>query len=76
MVDLCSVVKWSAVLECGSENWTEKSLFMVQNVCYYNGPPSHVILSFEYRTTILSCIQVLSSQMVTVFCDLQYGSEI
>ena len=41
-------------------------LFMVQNVCYLNGPPSHAILPFENRTSILSGIQVFGIQMVTV----------
>ena len=36
----------------GSENWTEKSLLMVQNVQYLNGPPSHVTLPFEYPTPV------------------------
>ena len=31
---------------------------MVQNVRYSNGPPSHVTLPFEYRTPILSVIQM------------------
>ena len=43
-----------------------KSLFMVQNVRYTNGLPSHMILPFEYRTPILSGIQVFGIQMVTV----------
>ena len=40
--------------------WTQdwKSLFMVQNVWYTNGPPSHLTLPFEYRTLILSGIQM------------------
>ena len=65
MVDLCPVVKW------WSENLTEKGLFMVQNVRYSNGPPSHVTLPFEYGTPILpysdeSGIQVFGIKMVTV----------
>ena len=39
---------------------------MVQNVRYTNGLPSHMILPFEYRTPILSGIQVFGIQMVTV----------
>ena len=33
-----------------------KSLIMVQNILYSNGPPSHVTLPFEYRILILSGI--------------------
>ena len=43
---------------------------MVQNVHYLNGLPSQVTLPFEYRTPILSSIQmnlVFGIQMVTVF---------
>ena len=39
---------------------------MVQNVKYFNGPPSHVTLPFEYRTPILSGIHMFGIQMVTV----------
>ena len=35
-----------------------ESLFMVQNVWYSNGPPSHVTLTFEYPTPILSGMQM------------------
>ena len=41
MVDLCLVFRW------WSENRTEKSLSLVQNVWYLNGPPSHVTLPFD-----------------------------
>ena len=34
-----------------------KSLFMVQNVQYLNGLPSHVTLPFEFRTPILFSIR-------------------
>ena len=64
MVDLCPVVKGPSI-----EWWSEKSLFMVQNVRYSNGPPSHLTLPFEYQTCILSGesgIQVFGIQMVTV----------
>ena len=54
------------VFEWWSENQTEK-LFLVQNVLYSNGPPSHVTLPCEYRTPILSGIQVFGIQIVTVF---------
>ena len=47
------------------KNQTE-SRFLVQNVCYSNGLSSHVTLPFEYRTPILSGIQVFGIQMVTV----------
>ena len=40
---------------------------MIQNVGYSSGPPSHMDLSFEYRTPILSGIQVFGIQMVTVY---------
>ena len=36
-----------------SENRTEKSLFVVQNVRYLNSPPSHETLPFEYQIPIL-----------------------
>ena len=42
---------------------------MVLNVWYLNGPPSHVNLLFEYLTPVLSCIQVFSIQIVTVFLN-------
>ena len=38
---------------------------MVQNVRYLNGLPSHKTIPFEYRTSILSGIQVLGIQLVT-----------
>ena len=47
---------------------------MVQNVQYLNCPPIHVTLLFDYRTPILSGIQMnlvfklFSIQMVTVLC--------
>ena len=47
---------------------------MVQNVHYLNGLPSQVTLPFEYRTPILSSIQmnlVFGIQMVTVFINVQ-----
>ena len=46
------VFKWWSV------HRTEESLFMVQNVRYSNGLPSHVPLPFEYWTLILSSIQM------------------
>ena len=49
-----------AVFEWWSENQTEKTLFMVQNVRYSNGPNSQVTLPFEYWTPILSCIQIVT----------------
>ena len=61
MVDFCLVVKWSSSIVLG---------FMVQNVRYLNGPPSHMTLSYEYRTPILSGIQVFGIQMVTLFVSL------
>ena len=56
MVDLCPVVNWS-------DSWMvvwkmdQKSLFMVQNVWYLNGPPGHVT-TFQYQTPKLSIIQM------------------
>ena len=63
------------------ENWTEKSLFMVQNVRYLNGLPSHITLPFVYQTLLLSGIQVsllfscsLCSQIPTVQFKLFFYS--
>ena len=39
---------------------------MVQNVQYSNGPPIQVTLPFEYRTPMLSSIQVFGIQMMIV----------
>ena len=47
-VSSCQIVRYS--------NRNEKRLFMVRNVRYLNGPPSHVTLSFEYWTPILTGI--------------------
>ena len=44
MVDLCPVFRGC------SENRTEKIVFMVENVCYWIGPHSHVTLPYEYQT--------------------------
>ena len=55
-----------------------KSLFMVQNVLYSNGQPSHVALPFEYWPSILSSIQmnrVFGIQMVTVLGKIVYHTE-
>ena len=49
-----------------SENRTEKSLSMVLNVQYLNGPPRNVTFPFEHQTPTLSGIQVFGIQMVTV----------
>ena len=74
MVDLCLVV--SLVFKWWSENQTSKSLFMVQNVWYLNGLPSHVTLPFEYRKPILSSIQVFSIQrLLYKIMHLKWGSE-
>ena len=35
-----------------------ETLFMVQNVRYSNGQPSHVTLPFEYHTPIMYGIQM------------------
>ena len=43
-----------------AENQTKKSLFQVHNVWYLNGPQSHVTYPFEYRTHILSSIQMVT----------------
>ena len=59
MVDLCKVrLSNGPVFKWWSENRTEKSLFIVLDVQYLNGPPSHVTLPFEYWTSILSGIQM------------------
>ena len=71
MVGLCLVVKWSGI-GMWSENLTEKSLFMVQNVRYSNVPPSHVTLPFEYRTPILFSIQMNLVFRCSVFRWLLY----
>ena len=53
MVDLCPMVKWSGIqMVAWKPDW--KTLFMVQNVRYLNGLPSHVTLPFEYQTPTLS----------------------
>ena len=75
MVHLCPVFKW------WPENQTEKSLCMVQNVQYSNGPPSHMTFPFEYRTHIMSGIQmdlVFKVRYSDGYCDLSafYGSYI
>ena len=57
MVDLC-LVDNGLVFEWWSENRTEKSLFVVENVQYSNGPLSHVTLPFEYQTPKLLGIQI------------------
>ena len=57
MVDLCPVVKWPGI-QMVVRKPTEKSLLMVQNVQYLNGPPSDVTLPFEYRAPILSSVQM------------------
>ena len=49
-----------------------KGLFMVQNVQYSNGPPSHMITIWILDTHTVwnsdeSCIQVFSIQIVTVY---------
>ena len=65
VVDSCLVVKWSSIwMVVWKPDW--KSLFIVQNVWFSNGLPSHVTLPFEYRTPTLSGIQVFSILMVTV----------
>ena len=46
--------------------WDWKSLFMVQNVQCSNGPPSHVILPFEYRTSILFRCSILRWLLYTI----------
>ena len=57
MVDLCPVFKWSGFqMVIWKPDW--KSLFMVHNGGFLNGLPSHMILTFEYRTPILSGIQM------------------
>ena len=47
MVDLRPVVRWS-VFKWWSENQTAKSLFMVQNVWYLKGSPSHLNTGHPY----------------------------
>ena len=65
----CQIVWYS---NGGLKTGLKKSLFMVQNVRYSNGPPSHMTLPFEYRTPVLSSIQVFSIQMVTVVRSPMY----
>ena len=68
MVDLCLVIKWSGILKTG----LLKACYVVQNVWYSNGPPSHVTLTFEYRTPILSDIQMNPVFRCLVFRWLLY----
>ena len=56
----------------GLKTGMKKILFMVQNVQYSNSPPSHVTLPFEYRTHILSGIQLNPVFMCSVFRWLLY----
>ena len=72
MVDLCPGVKWSGIqMVVWKLDW--KSLFMVQNVRYLNGPPSYVTWPFEYQTPIMSGIEVFGVQMVTVLQSVSLG---
>ena len=64
----------SLVFEWWSENWTEKSLFMVLNVRYWNDLPSHVTLSFEYWTPTLSGIKMDPVLRCLVFRWLLYSA--
>ena len=59
-------------LEWWSENRSEKNLFMVQIVRYFNGPPSHMTVLIEYRTPILFGIQMNLVFKCLVFRWLQY----
>ena len=47
---------YSVLLVVWKPDW--KRLFMVQNARYWNGPPSHVTLPFEYLTPLLSSIKL------------------
>ena len=47
-----------------------KSLFMVQNVKYSNGQPSHTAKTFEYQTPKLSGIQMLTVYYILLPCLL------
>ena len=67
MVDLYPVTKW------WSENRTEKSLFMIQNVQYLKVPPSHMTLPFKYWTPKLSGIQMNPVFRCLVFRWLLYS---
>ena len=69
-----SVCQMVQNLNGGLKTGLKKRLFIVQNVWYLNGLPSHVTLPFEYRTPILSGIQMnpvfrcsVSIQMVMNF---------
>ena len=57
MVDLC-LISNGPVFPMVVWKLYWKRLLMVQNVRYLNGPPSHVASPFEYRTQILSSIQM------------------
>ena len=52
----CQMVR---ILNGGLKTGLKKSLLMVQNVWYLNGPPSHVALPFEYGTLKLFSIQII-----------------
>ena len=68
MVDLClsQVVRyWNGYMKTGLKK-------PVQNVQYSNGPPSHMTLPFEYRTSILSSIQMNPVFSCLVFRWLLY----
>ena len=75
-VTICLVFKWyicvrlsnGLVFKWWSENRTEKIMSLVQNVLQ-----SHVILTFEYRTPILSNIQVFDIHMVTEMYSISKG---
>ena len=70
MEDLCPVVKLSGIqMVVWKLEW--KSLFMVQNKWYSNGPPSHVTTIWVPDTHIVrysdeSGFQVFGIQMVTI----------
>ena len=55
---ICVRLSNGPVSKWWSETWTEKSLFIVQNVLYFNGQPSHMTLAFEYQTPKLSGIHM------------------
>ena len=60
----CQMVVWKP-------DW--KSLFVVQNVWYLNGPPSHMTLPFEYRTPMYSdgyCIYEFSICQRITSCQM------
>ena len=69
---ICVRLSNGPVFKCWSENWTECSLLVVQNVRYSNGPPSHVTTilipdTHDFQFSDEFGILVFGIQMVTVY---------